>query len=1316
MPNYRQKQRSKSMKNKKRNERRYLSRAMTYSDDYDVSDFPDDLYQRAYYQESSGDGFIVKPLLATAIELFCHTNPLPTMYGLGEIKAGNAKNKFGNGDDESELKNVKKTMPFSEQKNKTVENPNAPSIYSDGNVGFFIPVVSDLVAKGMWGIEKTISILDNALRFPVADGAHLPRVSNQTQCSDKGYSNNYISVCINDVFSATNVTSLSGAKHVIDTINSRGKYGVENLVDMIDALYKYKISLNSQSNKSSIEIINKSLDGLWNIANQINELTNNLPIENLRFNYQIGEGVCSSFDNTESDAAEIKDLSERISNVAINNKEQFDTIKSNVLSPVVFIDNFVESEIQRFNADLNKNIELEPDDTITIRFKASRGKTVDMSYSLREIAVGSHLRDQNMHGYSSPHYENKDERLLVARMEGMNIQGLVTTTLNSYKNNELNRGIIVSNVEAMINYRCLEYLQRVGLDTTQGRIVERFLNGEIRAHRLFYKDYEIHGAFVIHENGHGVLLSIDESVNFEFLMKSTYRQLNQPDYPVFNHNPNIKSWMLSKLSMFAAESYKDDPLSDFIGYSKPTVIGYSTIITNTPYKLQAPQNKQELKSSFFDKWMDKLAEDYNYLIYSRSEYTTDNLINYVKNILTAGSVAVNFIPGIGPIGSFILGAIMDIVNTSITIRQSQIADRPGQAMSYRDEAILAGVFTALGTTLPAITARNKIEKSLRLLQKTKPIAAKFSHYGRLRSQWRSLTNHQKVMLLGSTLEGDTSYRQLETLTKRETVNQSIYHNLLRARDGNLHRAHWGTFSHEKEKVTRWIQSDASLLDEMNISLKRYILAPPTIECITKSGDVIEEAALWIFGDRRKKDLVLQLMGENNNRVLKDFNRVYNIYREMFPDAANLFRTSGTAGLMGTDIAAEGCRQALNDINLAYVTGALTKDEFGAGIYSVIMQYKPFVQHNTEIARMLYILSQFKEGGSILKILTSETEEILRIPQVAFRAPPNMTLEEWKNARKKYIKKSRDKQFEDPEAFSRGKNINELNIGSRLVNDQTSEFELTNMFNADTGEMTIENMGTLSGLIEKVRKSRFQRESLDWTLVHGTILRHYSDIFQLAPQAFVLGISNSTLFDKGLCLPMVYAFSVGLKQGRARGFLDNLYYGATAATRSGGESQLIMALNDIYTKPTISKYLSYVDFGIGNLEGTIDDIAYVVNRKTETSLFALTTDYSEDIDAHTMMVGVVIENGRKSFHFYDPDIGYFRYNSLNNLRKAMAKTIGQPEVGVAYNAFGTASKPRYKMSLIDTEGLGELQIQVGRGGRNVKISDLSGDGFANLPSH
>lgn len=1119
--------------------------------------------------------------------------------------------------------------------------------------------------------------------------------------------------CINAVFSTTKINTVIGAKKQIDIVNRwfpPSDNEVSNLVEMIEHLHQYKVFLKSEygnDNNSIIGILNETLDGLWGVANQLNKESELNAIDRLKVKYN---GLLSSATEIEEDNLETQALAERIVDVTKSSKEQLNLIKSVILEPQSYIDKFVEDEVQRFNHDLRKNITLKTTDTIIIRFATSKGGRINKTYTLREIAVGTYLRDERVSGYSSAHYNNNDEKLLVARMEGMGLQGRVTAAINTYKSNEVNKRTIVSNIESMIIFRCLDFLQKRGLDTLQGRIVKLFLEGKIRAYKLFYKGYEIHGAFVIHENGHGVLLSIDESVSFEFEMNNRLRNLHQPDYPVFKNSHKIKEWILCKLSLFSADMYKDDSLNDFIGHSSPSIVGFSTIVTDDPYRLQNPQHIQELKNSLFDGVMTKLNEDYDYLIYSRSEYTTDNLINYVKNILTIGAFAVNFIPGIGRIGSFILGAIMDVVNTALVAGQSQLADRPAQAMSYRDEAILAGALTGLGAVLPIVSANRGIDRSLRLLQKAKSISTKYIRVGQMTPQWTRITNHQKVMLLGQSLEDSTSYRHLEKLTKRETVTQSIYHNSLKISDSNLPRNNWGDFSEERENVSRWLSSDVSLLDQANISIKRFIQEPPQLEYITKSGDLMGEAARWIFGTKQRKNLVIQLIEENKARPLKDFRHIYNIYSEMFPNSASLFRPSGTPNLIGTDVAVEGCRQAVNDINLAYVTGALTKEEFGAGLLTAIIHYKPFVQENTEIARMLYVLSQYKEGDVLLKILDSSTELLLNNPQVAFRAPPNISLEKWKNDRKKYIKKSRDKQFEDSEAFLRGKNVSELNIGSKLVNDQTSEFELTNLFNADTGELTIEKMGTLSGLIEKVRKLRFQKESLDWALVHGTILRHYSTDSHMAPQAFVLGISGSTLFDKGLCLPMVYSFAVGLKKGRGNVFLNNLYYGAANSIRSGGESEIIMAINNIYNKPTTSRYLHGIDFGIGNLEGTIDDIVHAVKIKNETSLFALTTDYSADIDAHTMMVGTVIENGIKSFHFYDPDIGYFRYSSLHDLKKAMIKTIGQPEVGVAYNSFGSSSTPRYKMFLIETEGLGELQIQVGHKGRTVKVEDLSGDDF------
>ena len=319
-------------------------------------------------------------------------------------------------------------------------------------------------------------------------------------------------------------------------------------------------------------------------------------------------------------------------------------------------------------------------------------------------------------------------------------------------------------------------------------------------------------------------------------------------------------------------------------------------------------------------------------------------------------------------------------------------------------------------------------------------------------------------------------------------------------------------------------------------------------------------------------------------------------------------------------------------------------------------------------------------GAPAEILTREQLELLNSQRTKYRGN---------------IAKVKEKY---PAEFARGERNSE-SLQLEGYDSDMSELELTQLYNDPDVIITAEQRGKLHVLIEEARNRRLIDSSLFVAAKYSEILGQNSDRAIIAPQTFLLTAAGAS--EKGRCVSMVLALAVALKNNKSAGFFSNLY--RAAAHTEGPNRKMIRALDILHGAGAgVASHLRTIDFGAGMQAGTIKGIVKEAAAASDTSLYQMYTS------SHAMMVGVTIDNaGVKIFHFYDPNSGLFSYPSAKDLLRAMQRTVGTEAMAEQYAAFGTLNEPRYRLSRIDTEGLGEMSLaDPDRPTETLTVQDLS----------
>lgn len=1046
-------------------------------------------------------------------------------------------------------------------------------------------------------------------------------------------------------------------------------------------------------------------------------------------------------------------LAEKLTDSTESTCQKLEDLDSMILSPSAFIDDYITKEIAAYEKRTGEKTRMNPDSVVTVvcspagydanllPYNKSAPSKLRMSATLRDVVSGQYLykfreqKDSLDRTYPYPFITFEPEGLISA-LTANNLQTRMEQALQTYRETPANKTGMTSLYKEMITLRCLAYLEDSNHAPAYKLAVENFLQGRVQAQEVFFKGTRLNGAFLIPVGeSRGVLFSVDEAECFDVgnstitYDPSELRRGIQVNVPKFPNTPEFKNWVLNKMPGYNAQEYRNRPATMF----NSAVLTHSQMNFPRTQRIDRPVSFSEgvstdvLADKLFDGLMDRLNSDIDYQVFSSYEQNLDHALEVGKAILMLATTALNVaVPGTGTllsrVGVFLANMALDAAYVTAAATQSYLADRPQDAAAFRNEAIIAGVLGGVGTTIGgAALSREGIAAARNLYRQARFASGNIIPAALGKVAWTKLADPKKIDLLVDAVEKSTNAVQLKTLIPPTVVTQSIRRNLALDFEGAAKtRFAWGDFPIEQLQAERRLNSDLARLNDAQQHMRQLLASPPTLPRVFIPGERVEQAANWIARNSRSatatdslselEQRIKGVLSDNRNRQadLLDIATIDRIHGEVYQPAsgqtARTFRSSSDPTFMGSDVARAGFEKALADIRRSNPT------EVGDMLFAAIARYHPYGDGNGRTARTLYALAKLKQEGTHFEALGVEAENLLN-PSGPLRQPvvPSSALEhsdlgvpltsaqeaQLKTERARYLTNAEQMKTRSSADFERGKS-NPASLDSvQGVNDEMSELELTLVYNDSSRKLSAEQRGALSGLIEEARRKRLIENSLAVAAKYSQILGEGSTRTMIAPQTFLLSAAGAS--EAGRCSPMVLSLAVALKNDHVEALMTNFY---RAAAHTEEPNRRIIRALDVLHGTSIQSHLSPATFTSSSEGGTIREIVQKVNGEAGTSLFSM------DSKGHAMLVGTTVNpQGSQIFHFYDPNIGLFNYPSARELKTALQKTVGTRAMGEQYAAFGSLDSPRYKLSKINTDTLGEMQLQV-PGAQTVTVRSLS----------
>ncbi|TMU65953.1 hypothetical protein FGA82_31995 [Pseudomonas fluorescens] len=695
------------------------------------------------------------------------------------------------------------------------------------------------------------------------------------------------------------------------------------------------------------------------------------------------------------------------------------TLDSPILNPALFIDDYINTGISRYEEQSGTTSYLSPDSYVSVTYhpgpydptlipphaRAPSSSTVRVP--LRDVVTGHYLyafkqaRDSLGRQYSFPRTTFEPSEL-ISVLTQENLQTVMERALSIYRNNPANRTGLAELYQNMIKLRCLAYLDSQNKDVEYVPAVQNFLIGDVQAQEVYFRETKLNGAFLIPsgETG-GVLFSMDESDFFHVRSQPrTYtralgRSVTETVF-IFPQTDQFKSWILTKLPCYMSEEYKGRPASMF--QTRVVTSGYMNLPAysslSRPFSFTVSQSQSDLANKLFDGLMDRLALDIDYLVFSSWEQTTGHLLEVAKTILTVAAIGLNtVIPGtgalLGRIGLFMANLALDGAYVAASLAQAHMADRPEDAAAFRNEAILAGILGGVGTLASAAPLTSQgITEALALYRRTKSATHTFIPQALRRVTWSRLADNVKVNLLVDSMKGSEPARSLALLTTPEVVELSIRQNLLLDSLGTArNRFAWGELAFEQAQVQRRLQSDLTRLSAANGHMQRLLDSPPAVPRQTLPGEPELAAANWITGNSRSavdaesvselQTRISSALSQNRQADLVDIQTIDSLHSAVYQPAVGqverVFRSSSDPLFMGSDVGRAGFVKALDAIKIKVQAGQV---DAGEALFAAIVRYHLYGDGNGRTARTLYALAQLNKQESSFKALTSFAEDML----------------------------------------------------------------------------------------------------------------------------------------------------------------------------------------------------------------------------------------------------------------------------------------------------------------------------------------------------
>lgn len=445
--------------------------------------------------------------------------------------------------------------------------------------------------------------------------------------------------------------------------------------------------------------------------------------------------------------------------------EQIKPINDPILTPSVFIDQFVNQQIAEWKAKTGSQAPLTASTRVKVRLKPSittfetigtniPPPDVTKTFTITEIATGlyrhecAQVRDEIDQPYRINFVEYKD---LLSSLETDALQTAIRQALKVYQSDPGNKERLTQFFRTRLVTRCLHYLGRQDAMPAVKRAIYDLLLEKVQACAVNFHGTPITGAFYLPcgKIG-GMLFSIDEPLYFLAIHAEPFLQITTPldmsRIIRFSDTPAFRKWVFAHISRFQYLQYGDDARAFTIRSRGSPLPGnldaqehYGPYL-DVPFTISEPMPLPALIEHLHSSLMDRLESDVDTTVWSRAERRSIVLLEAVKSLLSITSVITGVaLPGTGALLTKVLGVLallaMDIGTIAASLAQAAITDDPKHRDQYIEEATSDSLFVALGlcielrSTLPPrpgpsladiVTATKFYQAMRRTVQKAAP--------------------------------------------------------------------------------------------------------------------------------------------------------------------------------------------------------------------------------------------------------------------------------------------------------------------------------------------------------------------------------------------------------------------------------------------------------------------------------------------------------------------------------------------------------------------------------------------------------------------
>lgn len=421
-----------------------------------------------------------------------------------------------------------------------------------------------------------------------------------------------------------------------------------------------------------------------------------------------------------------------------------------ILDPAGYIHDYINAILAAYKFRTSRNLTADSLIEVTLRpvflgdmdHVMKQAPRIKKEFSIRDIVLGQHhyVIDGMREGGTTYKIESMSESDLMNDFKKNDLQKKMDAALLSYRSNKVTVGNLKKFNRALIEQRCLWFLDRASRFPMFASAVKAFLSGESNARLLRFHSRVVNGGFCIAVSPSVLLiLSADEpkffyifEKEFRYFSNNSRQSVMMPNFP-----DEFLDWVYSKIPIVTATRYHDREAARKNRYVALRFGGglpalrRVDLMNAEAFHCSKPFAIGTLDDALTTAFLDRVHSDIDRMIFSEGEHAMAHLLDVINAALAFASLAAPLVlPGTGSLLTLTCSAVFNLgIATASAVTpalQMHISDRAADKEGYAFDAFVAIVLLAL-------TARSDAFKILGALKtSTKELSHSIAAYRSVR--------------------------------------------------------------------------------------------------------------------------------------------------------------------------------------------------------------------------------------------------------------------------------------------------------------------------------------------------------------------------------------------------------------------------------------------------------------------------------------------------------------------------------------------------------------------------------------------------------